>query len=199
MKGQTSNTSQMSGEKELSFENRLAWRNWLSANAATEKGIWLVHFKKASGKPSVTRQEALEEALCFGWIDSILKSIDGDSYKQKYTPRARKSQWSERNKTIVRRLLAEGKMAQPGLESISGWINEAPGIKQVTENPSISSALVSALQANNKASETFNLLPPSQQKNIIGWVGSCKKEETLMRRIAEVIANLESGKGIGMK
>lgn len=62
----------MSGEKELSFENRLAWRNWLSANAATEKGIWLVHFKKASGKPSVTRQEALEEALCFGWIDSIL-------------------------------------------------------------------------------------------------------------------------------
>jgi len=189
----------MSGEIELSFENRAAWRKWLSENASSETGLWLVHLTKASGKPSVTRQEALEEALCFGWIDSILKNIDSYRYKQKYTPRAKRSQWSERNKTIVRRLLAEGKVAQPGLDSISGWINEVPGKKPVVKSQSILPELASALQANNKASETFNLLPPSQRKNIVSWVGSCKKEETLIRRITEVIANLESGKGIGMK
>jgi uncharacterized protein YdeI (YjbR/CyaY-like superfamily) len=185
--------------KELTFENRAAWRKWLSENGVSEKGVWLVHFKKNSGVASVTRQEALEEALCFGWIDSILKNIDDNRYKQRYTPRTKKSNWSERNKTIVRQLLAEGKIAARGLESISGWINETPVIKQVKDNPLMHPAFVSALQENNKASETFNLLPPSQQKNILPWINSSKKEETLIRRISEAITTFESGNSIGMK
>lgn len=189
----------MSAEKELTFENRTAWRNWLIANAATEKGIWLVHFKKASGKPSVTRQEALEEALCFGWIDSLLKSIDDSSYKQKYTPRLKRSQWSERNKRLVRQLLAEGRMESSGIESIKGWIDEKPVKQYVKAEPEMPPALVLALLINNKASDVFYCLPPSQRKNIMRWVVAAKKEETLKCRIAEVIANLESGKGIGMK
>ena len=188
-----------SGEKELTFENRASWREWLSMNATSEKGIWLIFFKKHSGVPSVTRQEALEEALCFGWIDSLMKSIDSDRYKQKYTPRKKNSRWSERNKTLVRQMLAEGKMAQPGLAVIAGWINDTSEKRQFRASSDMHPALVSALLKNIKASETFYMLPPSQQKNIIRWVSSCKKEETLARRVSELISTLESGHGIGMK
>lgn len=188
-----------SGEKELVFENRASWREWLSLNATSEKGIWLIYFKKHSGVPSVTRQEALEEALCFGWIDSLMKSIDYDRYKQKYTPRKKNSRWSERNKMLVKQLLAEGKMAQPGLTVIEGWINEVPEKRQFRASSQIHPALVSALLKNIKASETFYMLTPSQQKNIIRWVNSCKKEVTLTRRVSDVILSLESGHSIGLK
>lgn len=185
--------------KAIAFENSDSWRKWLQENGASEKEVWIIHFKKHTGIPSISRQEALEEALCFGWIDSLLKSIDDSSYKQKYTPRLKRSQWSERNKRLVRQLLAEGRMESSGIESIKGWIDERPVKQYVKAEPEMPPALVLALLVNNEASRLFYCLPPSQQKNIMRWVGAAKKEETLKRRISEVIASLESGCDIGMK
>jgi|WetSurMetagenome_2_1015567.scaffolds.fasta_scaffold211274_2 uncharacterized protein YdeI (YjbR/CyaY-like superfamily) len=183
----------------LSFNDRSAWRKWLAENGETEKEIWLIYYKKHTGVQSVTYHEALEEALCYGWIDSLVKSIDESTYKQKYTPRLKNSRWSERNKKIVTHLLAEGRMTEQGLESIKGWINETSDNLPVIVNDEASPDLASALLTNKKASETFIQLPPSQKRNIIRWINSSKRAETIRKRVTESIRLLEKGQGIGMR
>jgi len=118
-------------ENLLSFEDRSAWRQWLTDHGETEMEVWIVHYKKHTGIPSVTYNEAVEEALCFGWIDSLIKRIDDTTYKQKFTPRLKKSRWSEKNKRLARILLSEGRMTSRGLESITSWINDIPVNKKV--------------------------------------------------------------------
>ncbi|HOW31250.1 MAG TPA: YdeI/OmpD-associated family protein [Bacteroidales bacterium] len=190
---------QHTAEKALPFNDRAAWRKWLSDNGTSEKAVWLIHYKKHSGLPSVTRQEALEEALCFGWIDSVIRSINENSYMQRYTPRTKKSNWSDRNKMLVRELLAAGKMADPGLSCIKGWINENPVARVVKSDEKIHAALEAALHENIRASEVFYSLSASQQRNIIRWINASKRDETLRRRISEAIETLKTGRGIGIK
>lgn len=100
------------------FKTAAAWRAWLKRNHAREKEIWLVYYKKGSGKTSVTYEEALQEALCYGWIDSIVSRLDDERYMQKYTPRNVDSIWSAGNKERVRKLIAQGRMAAPGMAKI---------------------------------------------------------------------------------
>ena len=96
----------------LSFKNRDEWRNWLKDYHNIAKGIWLIYYKKHTKKPSVYYNDAVEEALCFGWIDSLVKRIDDERYMQKYTPRNPNSSWSELNKQRVEKMIAEGKMTK---------------------------------------------------------------------------------------
>jgi uncharacterized protein YdeI (YjbR/CyaY-like superfamily) len=98
----------------FSARNRDEFRQWLTNNHATQNEIWLVIYKKTSGEPSITHEEAVEEALCFGWIDSSMKSLDPKMYIQHFTPRRTKSNWSEANEFKARRLIAEGKMTEAG-------------------------------------------------------------------------------------
>ena len=100
------------------FKTRLAWRAWLARNHDLSKGLWLAYYKKASGKSSVTYEEALEEALAYGWIDSKVRKLDEERYAQKYTPRKAKSVWSVSNKARVEKLIAQGRMAPPGLAKV---------------------------------------------------------------------------------
>jgi uncharacterized protein YdeI (YjbR/CyaY-like superfamily) len=97
------------------FKTAAAWRAWLEHNHAREKGIWLVYYKKGSGKTSVIYKEALQEALCYGWIDSTTNRFDSERYMQRWTPRNTNSVWSAANKKRVRKLVAEGRMAAPGM------------------------------------------------------------------------------------
>jgi uncharacterized protein YdeI (YjbR/CyaY-like superfamily) len=94
------------------------WRAWLESNHAVEKEVWLTIYKKHTAKPSITIEEATEEALCFGWIDSMMKRIDDEKYVQRYTPRKKGSIWSEKNKKWVAELIEQGRMTEAGLAKI---------------------------------------------------------------------------------
>src|SRR5262245_24815778 len=106
--------------KTLYVTNRVDWRAWLEKNHETESEVWLIYYKKHTGEPRIPYDDAVEEALCFGWIDSIVQTIDSEKYAQKFTPRKNSSKWSDLNKRRLRSLLEAGKMTQAGLAKISG-------------------------------------------------------------------------------
>jgi len=108
----------MQANKELYVTNRDDWRAWLKVNHAIKKEIWLIYYKKHTGKPRILYDAAVEEALCFGWIDSIVKKIDAEKYAQKFTPRKDTSGWSEPNKRRVERMIKQGRMTEAGMARI---------------------------------------------------------------------------------
>jgi uncharacterized protein YdeI (YjbR/CyaY-like superfamily) len=103
----------------LYVTDRAAWRAWLEANHASEREVWLVYYKKHTRRPRIPYDDAVEEALCFGWIDSVVRRLDEDSYLQKFTPRKAKSNWCESNVKRARKLIAEGRMTKAGLDAIA--------------------------------------------------------------------------------
>jgi len=185
--------------KTTSAVNRSEWRAWLEKYHATETEVWLVYTKKVSGKPSVTYLESLEEALCFGWIDSIIQKIDEEKYARKFNPRRAGSKWSELNKHLVAKLVKEGRMTGAGLAAVDFKLPkaEAPRPKRPELPPP--DWLQAGLMASPKAWENFNNLPPSHRRNYIAWISDAKREETRQRRIYEAIRLLEKNERLGMK
>ncbi len=177
------------------------WREWLSRFHDSEIEIWLVFYKKETGKPSINYNQAVEEALCFGWIDSIIKNIDDVSYARKFTPRKEKSAWSASNKRRVKKLLDEGRMTDIGLAKIeaakkSGWWDKD---NRPDVSPDIPSEFEQALIKNSKARANFEELALSYRKHYILWIAMAKRKETRERRIKESIALLEKGEKLGLK
>lgn len=187
--------------EELCAADRGKWRAWLTENHSTKNEVWLLFCKQHTGKPSVSYDDALDEALCFGWIDSIVKRLDDERYMRKFTPRKRGSVWSEVNKRRVERLIHEGRMEEAGMTRVmeakkSGeWSKRRAREKQLK----VPTFFGKALTANKKALEHFNALAPSYRRNMVGWVSSAKKEETRKKRLAEVIRVLERGEKLGLK
>jgi uncharacterized protein YdeI (YjbR/CyaY-like superfamily) len=187
--------------KKLYLDNSEDWRRWLSRSHDKETEIWLVFYKKGSGKPTIEYEQAVEEALCFGWIDSIIRKIDYVSYAYKFTPRKKNSFWSTSNKRRVKKLLDEGKMTDIGLAKIeaakkSGWWdkNDRPNVSL-----DIPPEFEQALSKNIKAREYFDKLSPGYRKQYILWIAVAKRNETKQRRIEESIALLERGEKLGLK
>jgi len=186
---------------ELYVTNRDDWREWLEKNYETEKEIWLVYYKKHTGKPSVPYTDSVEEALCFGWIDSIIKKINDEKFARKFTPRKDKSRWSDTNKRRARKMMKEGKMTDVGLAKIieakrSGeWFTAAPSKGE----PILPPYMKEALAKNTRALENFNNLAKSYRRQYIGWISSAKREETRQRRLAEIVRLLERNEKLGMK
>jgi len=185
------------------FRTRKAWRAWLHRNHDRSKGIWLAYYKKSSGKKSITHEEALQEALCFGWIDSIIARIDAERYKQKYTPRSDKSIWSSSNKARVERLAAEGSMAPSGLIKVetakrNGSWNKLDGIEAIVRTTDVPADLFEALDADPKAKAIFETRPPSEKRLWSFWIISAKKPETRTRRVAETVKRVLAGRRPGM-
>lgn len=150
----------------------------------------MLHYKKKVARPSLTYEEAVEEALCFGWIDGLLKSIDGEAYALRYSPRKPQSIWSETNKQRVERLINEGRMTAAGLEKIAeakenGEWDAATAREDVNAIPA---DLVQEL-ARNKAWASFNKLPASRKKQYLFWLSGAKRPETRQKRI-QVIAEM---------
>ena len=149
--------------KQLYFENSIEWREWLQHNHDKTPGVWLIFFKTSTGKVSIEYEAAVEEALCFGWIDSIIKRIDDERYVRKFTPRKAGSQWSALNKKRVRKLIRENRMAAAGLAQIeiakeNGQWDQPDRPKKEFEMPQEFQA---ALSGNRKAKENFEQLAPS--------------------------------------
>ncbi len=176
----------------LYVKDRAAWRAWLVKHYATEREIWLVRYTKASGKEHVPYLEALEEALCFGWIDSIVKRIDENSYAQRFTPRKEKSPISPLNKEHVRRLMGRGKMTPAGLHAIRHSFNEKD------DTPKIPRDILAALKKDAEAWKHFQAFPDSYKRVRIAYIEHRRDDpEEFRRRLAHFLKMTANGKRFG--
>jgi uncharacterized protein YdeI (YjbR/CyaY-like superfamily) len=185
----------------LYFKNRNEWRTWLETNHKNSKEVWLIHYKKCSSKKSINHVDAVEEALCFGWIDSKLKKIDKDRFILKYTPRKSKSIWSKINKEKAEEMIALGKMTKSGLDKIEEAKRQGLWDSAYTSKVKdrIPSDLKQALIVNSKAWYNFQHFANSYRNMYIGWVKSAKSEETRKRRIHEVAKKALENKKPGIE
>ena len=187
--------------KQVYVKTRDEWRDWLTQNHDEGAGIWLVFFKKHTGKPTLEYDAAVEEALCFGWIDSIIKKLDEERYVRKFTPRKPDSRWSASNQKRIEKLITQGRMHESGMLSVQKA--KESGLWEKTDRPMISFEIPeefgSALATNEKAKVFFDQLAPTYQKQFIGWVSIAKRQETRDRRVRESIALLEQGQKLGLK
>jgi len=187
--------------EKMHVTSRNDWRTWLRNNHDTKKEVWLIYYKKHTGKPRISYDDAVEEALCFGWIDSIVKKIDDEKFAQKFTPRKDKSKWSETNKKRARKMIKEGKMTKAGLTKIrkaksnGEWFTTASVRKQLV----IPSYIEKALAANKQAQNNFTNLANGYKRQLVGWITSAKRKETREKRLTHAIRLLEQNKKLGMK
>ncbi len=187
--------------EQLYVADRDRWRRWLSQHHATQTAIWLVFYKKEADKPTLEYEAAVEEALCFGWIDGVLKKLDDARYARKFTPRRPGSGWSALNKKRAEKMIGEGKMTEAGMAKIEAA--KKTGRWDKDPRPAISfevpPELAKALAYNKKAKGNFDKLAPSHRRHYIAWIAVAKKAETKKRRIAESIALLEKGEKLGLR
>ncbi|QDV58932.1 YdeI/OmpD-associated family protein [Rosistilla oblonga] len=181
-----------------SFETPAAYGAWLQANHDSEPELWLKLFKKATGIPSIDWTEAVIESLCWGWIDGIKKSLDDKAYLQRVTPRRPRSHWSKRNCEHVERLIAEGRMQEPGLAHVHAA--QADGRWEAAYSPASEMVMhddfLAALRGNPKANQAFEKLSKSSLYLIGFHLQTAKRPETLQKRIVKYVGMLEQGKPI---
>ena len=180
--------------KTVEASTREQWRRWLATHHASESEVWLIFHKKHTGKRSVAYKDALDEALCYGWIDSLIKRIDDDRYARKFTPRKPGSNWSSINVKRYNELRAERKLAPPGLErSPDGQPNvDAP------RPTSVPPYIEKAIKKDAKAWTFFQALAPSYRRLYIAWIESAKREDTRHKRLGQAIGKLRAGRKPGL-
>ena len=181
--------------KTLNVQTLEQWRSWLADHHDAESEVWLVFHKLHTGRPSIAYQDALDEALCFGWVDSLIKRLDDARYARTFTPRKPDSKWSAVNRKHYARLKASGRLMPAGL-------NRAPTDRSYDKRPSVSTIpgyIQEALQRSPTASRNFEGLAPSYRRNYLGWIDSAKQEETKLRRLREAMQLLAAGKTLGLK
>jgi len=185
----------------LYFKNRNEWRKWLETNYKNINEVWLIHYKKPSNKTSINHMEAVEEALCFGWIDSKLKKIDDEKFILKYSPRKPKSVWSKINKEKAEELIASGKMTQAGLEKIEDAKKQGLWDTAYTNlvRERLPSDLKNSLMENKIAWNNFKNFANSYRNMYIGWVKGAKTKETRKKRIYEVVKRSSQNKKPGIE
>lgn len=172
------------------------WRDWLIKNHAKTTGVWLVYDRQA---PGMRYEESVEEALCYGWVDSLIKNIDEHRHARKFTPRNPGSKWSSLNISRAERMIAQGRMTKAGLRLFDeGKAKVDPNaISRKEQMEAWRLELVDRMDAETIALY-FNL-PPSLQRQYAGWVMSAKLEETRSKRVAELSATLAKGERLGLK
>lgn len=176
--------------------SRQAWRAWLADNYDTISEIWLIFYKRHTGITTMSYHDAIEEAICFGWIDSLIKRLDDDRYARKFTPRKADSKWSDANRKRFADLERQGLLAAPGLAR--------PPTDRRYNSPAVSAAEVPAyieerFQENPTAWAYFQELAPSHRRRYIAWVDSAKRPETKERRLGEALELLAARQKLGMK
>lgn len=180
----------MKEAEEICPKNQKEWRKWLATNHTKEDAIWLIFYKKSSPNYNLSWSESVDEALCFGWIDSTKKTIDAERYKQYFTKRKPKSNWSKINKDKITYLIDKGLMTAAGYKSIAiAKENGSWTILDSIENLVIPDDLMHELTNRKGAIEYFKTLSKSTQKSILYWVASAKRENTKQKRILEIAEN----------
>jgi uncharacterized protein YdeI (YjbR/CyaY-like superfamily) len=179
----------------LEVRNGRQWRSWLRKHHAASPGVWLVFHKDHTRVKSVSYEEAVRQALCFGWIDSLIKRLDEDRYARKFTPRKPASKWSDINRKRWAELSESGLLAAPGLAAAPTDNSYAPR----PAIPDLPAYVARALKADPKAWQFFQALAPTYRRHFVVWIHTAKRPETREHRIRESIALLAAGKKLGLK
>jgi len=179
----------------IDVRTRQEWRAWLSKHHASCPGIWLIRHKAHSGVESMPYEHVVREALCFGWIDSLIKRLDDDRYVIKVTPRKPESKWSAINRRRWRELEAAGLLAAPGLAAAP----TEKGYADIPVVPELPAYIAEALETNIKAWQHFQTLAPTYRRQFVMWIHTAKQAETRARRLRESMALLAAGKRLGLK
>lgn len=186
-------TEQLNGLPILTFPNAQSFEDWLDRQAGEGAGVWLKLAKKAAARNGLTKAEAVDVALCHGWIDGQLNKYDDDHWLIRFTPRRPRSKWSQVNKSRASKLIAEGRMRESGRAQIEAARADGrwEGAYAPASTAQVPSDLQDALDANPKAAEFFSTLKGANRYAIIYRIGAVKKPETRARKIAEFVAMLE--------
>lgn len=179
----------------LDVRNRRLWREWLTAHHTSSPGVWLVRYKAHTGEESIPYEDIVREALCFGWIDSLVKRLDADTYALKVTPRRPTSKWSNINRKRWAELKTAGLLTSAGLAAAPTSSTYAPK----PAIPELPAYIAKALKANPKAWKFFQQLAPTYRRYFVGWIHTAKRPETREKRIRESIGLLAAGKKLGLK
>jgi uncharacterized protein YdeI (YjbR/CyaY-like superfamily) len=176
-------------EKELLyFKNAQEWREWLHDNHHSSKGVHLVFYRVASDKESMRWEDAVQVAICYGWIDSTVRKIDEERRKQMFTPRKDKSVWSKLNKTYIEKLISANLMHESGLKKMAiAKKNGSWESLDAVESLEMPKDLKSAFAKNKKALTNYNAFSPSYRKSYLYWLNQAKREETRASRITQII------------
>lgn len=180
------------------FTSAAEFRAWLAGNHAKATELVVGFHKRATGKPSMTWNESVDEALCFGWIDGVRRSVDGERYTIRFTPRRPRSIWSHKNIARIRELIAEGRVKPPGLAAFEARSADRSGVYSFEQRKTLafSPAQRKQLAANKAAAAFFSAQPAWYQRACVHWVVSAKRDETKRKRLATLIADSAAGRTV---
>ncbi|MGE0451353.1 MAG: YdeI family protein [Vicinamibacterales bacterium] len=185
--------------KMLSVPTVAEWRDWLDAHHASEAEVWLIFHKRHTGVVSIDYKDALDEALCAGWVDSLVKRLDEDRFARKFTPRRADSRWSTINRKRYAELRAAGRLRPGGVARPPTDRGYPPRPASRALPVSLPAYIQSALKKHPSARRHFDALPPSHRRRYVAWIESAKREETKLRRLNEAIGLLGEGRTLGLK
>ena len=175
------------------------WRRWLAEHHGSQSEVWLVFYKQHTGAKSIDYQDALDEALCFGWVDSLVKRLDDRRYARKFTPRRADSRWSAANRKRYAELRAGGRLRPAGIDRPPTSRGYGPRPQRLAMPSKLPAYIRAALSKNPAASRHFEALAPSHRRQYLAWIDSAKREETRLRRLNEAIRLLTQGQVLGLK
>ncbi|HET7291416.1 MAG TPA: YdeI/OmpD-associated family protein [Vicinamibacteria bacterium] len=181
------------------FPTPARWRAWLLAHHADRSELWVGFYKRASGRPSITWPESVDQALCFGWIDGVRKSLDAKSYVIRFTPRRPGSVWSDVNTRRVKQLIAQGLVHEAGLAAFRRREDSKASRYSFEQRrrPKLPPALLKRFKADGRAWTFFRRQPPGYQRLATWWIVSAKKDETRSKRLEILIADSRAGRRLG--
>jgi uncharacterized protein YdeI (YjbR/CyaY-like superfamily) len=179
----------MSRSEGLEFRDRVGWRSWLEENHSAEDGVWVIIHKKGSKEEGLRYEEAVDEAVCFGWIDGGMRGLDRERFRLWFSPRKRGSVWSLLNRERAERLMEAGLMAEAGLRAVEDAKESGMWDAAYTSRvePEVPEDLMEALMENEEALRNFKGFSNSAKLMYVHWIESAKREETRVRRITEVV------------
>jgi uncharacterized protein YdeI (YjbR/CyaY-like superfamily) len=181
----------MKDEQLLRVTTRAQWRAWLERNHQKARGIWLVYVKTHTGRQQLSYAAAVEEALCFGWIDTTVRTLDDEHYTQRFTPRTNLTNWSQINLERFARMEAEGKMTDAGRAKKPRGVKPPP--RRIQASDPIPPFILNALAEHPQARAFFETLAPGYRRNYVRYISEAKKEETRTRRLEQAIRMLNDG------
>jgi uncharacterized protein YdeI (YjbR/CyaY-like superfamily) len=181
--------------KTLDVRSRARWRAWLEANHSSASEVWLVFHKPHTGKASIDYEDSVEEAICFGWVDSLIRRLDDDRYARKFTPRKADSRWSDSNRKRYAKIEALGLLSPAGRAHTPTEENRYPPRKRSAAVPAY---IEKAFKAEPRAWAAFERLTSRERILYVGWIDHAKREETKARRIRKAVQLLAAGKKLGL-
>ncbi len=182
----------MSERKTFHANSREEWRAWLEKNHNKENKVYLIRYKKHTGKPTITPKEAMEEAICFGWIDTTVNRIDDERYAQCFVRRNENSRWSNNTQKYARRLIKEGKMTPEGLKMYREGLKKSTIDHGLPRNPKIPDILEKALSKDKKAKGNFEKMAPSYRRHFIYSIERAVREETKNKRVKDIVRRMRN-------